>query len=151
MKILKVHNAVGRTVEAVENWLQLRPFQLPRATMLNAYLHFEALSDHEYDFCCHLCGYFPPLLSLDVNKKGVFELAGMVLINYYTMSMLRLMSAYEQFIVIILFHFMTVSDHELPDFESELNPDVVDAEVFWEQVNLGIIYRGILRGYELVL
>jgi hypothetical protein len=46
--------------------------------MLNAYLHFEALSDHEYDFSCHLCGYFPPLLSLDVDKKGVFELADIV-------------------------------------------------------------------------
>lgn len=74
----QVHNAVSRTVEAIENWLQLRPFQLPRGPMLNAYLHFEALSDHSYDFSCIMCGYFPPLLSLDVDKKGVFELAGTV-------------------------------------------------------------------------
>jgi hypothetical protein len=45
------------------------------------------------------------------------------------------------------FHFITVSDLELPDLEFELNPDEVDAEMFWEQVNLAIIYRGILRGY----
>jgi hypothetical protein len=44
--------------------------------MLNAYLHFEALSDHSYGFSCLMCGHFPPLLTLDVDKKGVFELAG---------------------------------------------------------------------------
>ncbi|XP_046854252.1 uncharacterized protein LOC124447393 [Xenia sp. Carnegie-2017] len=49
-KHLQVHNAVSRTVEAIENWLQLRPFQLPRGQMMNAYLHFEALSDHDYGF-----------------------------------------------------------------------------------------------------
>ena len=74
----QVHNAVSRTVEAIENWLQLRPFQLPRGPMLNAYLHFEALSNHSYDFSCLMCGYFPPLLTLDVDKKGMFELAGTV-------------------------------------------------------------------------
>ena len=75
----QVHNAVSQTVEAIENWLQLRPFQLPRGPMLNAYLHFEALSDHcSYDFSCLMCGYFPPLLTLDMDKKGVFELAGAV-------------------------------------------------------------------------
>ena len=73
---MQVHNAVGRTVEALENWLQLQPFQLPRGVMLNAYLHFEALSDHDYSFSCILCGYYPPLVTLDVDKKGVFELAG---------------------------------------------------------------------------
>ena len=30
--------------------------------------------------------------------------------------------------------------------QSDSNPDQVDAEKFWEQVNLGIVYRGILRG-----
>ena len=76
--ILQVHtvNAVGRTVETLENWLHLQPYQLPRSAMLNAFLHFEALSDHDYSFSCVLCGYFPPLVNLDVNSKGVFELAG---------------------------------------------------------------------------
>ena len=50
-------NAVGRTVEALENWLHLQPFQLPRSAMLNAFLHLEALSDHNYSFSCVLCGY----------------------------------------------------------------------------------------------
>ena len=30
----------------------------------------------DYSFSCVLCGYFPPLVNLDVDKKGVFELAG---------------------------------------------------------------------------
>ena len=66
--ILQVHDAVGRTVEALENWLHLQPFQVPRSAMLNAFLHFEALSDHSYSFSCVLCGYFPPLVNLDVDK-----------------------------------------------------------------------------------
>ncbi|CAB3978806.1 Hypothetical predicted protein [Paramuricea clavata] len=64
-KHLQVHNAVSRTVEAIENWLQLRPYHLPRGPMLNAYLHFEALSEHSYGFSCLMCGHFPPLLTLD--------------------------------------------------------------------------------------
>ncbi|XP_046844969.1 uncharacterized protein LOC124438806 isoform X1 [Xenia sp. Carnegie-2017] len=113
-KHLQVHNAVSRTVEAIENWLQLRPFQLPRGQMMNAYLHFEALSDHDYGFSCVLCGHFPPLLTLDVDKKGIFELA--------------------------------VSELQLPDPESDAPADEVDAEKYWQQVNCGILYRGVLRG-----
>jgi hypothetical protein len=44
--------------------------------------------------------------------------------------------------------FFTVSELELPDMQSNSNPDTVDAEMFWEQVNLGILYRGILRGIQ---
>ncbi|XP_028411987.1 uncharacterized protein LOC114534719 [Dendronephthya gigantea] len=103
---MQVHNAVSRTVEAIESWLQLQPFQLPRSSMLNAYLHFEALTDHSYSFSCVLCGYFPPLLTLDVDKKGVFELA--------------------------------VSELEVARTESEVdtNPEMVDADDFWERVNV---------------
>ncbi|XP_046858666.1 uncharacterized protein LOC124452120 [Xenia sp. Carnegie-2017] len=97
-KHLQVHNAVSRTVEAIENWLQLRPFQLPRGQMMNAYLHFEALSDHDYGFSCVLCGHFPPF-----------------------------------------------SELQLPDPESDAPADEVDAEKYWQQVNCGILYRGVLR------
>ena len=48
--MLWVDNAVNRTVEAIGNWLQLQPNQLPQGPMLNAYFHFEALSNHSYDF-----------------------------------------------------------------------------------------------------
>ena len=73
---MQVHNAVNRTVVALENRLQLKPLQLPRAHISDAFLQFEALTDHSYSFHCILCGYYPPLLNLDVDKKGVFELSG---------------------------------------------------------------------------
>ena len=58
--------------------LQLEAGCLPRQTLRNAYLHFEALSDHEYEFFCIKCGFHPPLLVTDVDKKGIFELSGTV-------------------------------------------------------------------------
>ena len=68
---MQVHNAVSRTVVALENRLQLKPLQLPRAHILDAFLQFEALADHSYSFHCILCGYYPPVVT-----KGVFELSG---------------------------------------------------------------------------
>ena len=73
---MQVHNAVNRTVVALENRLQLKPLQLPRGHILDAFLQFEALTDHSYSFHCILSGYYPPLLNLDVDKKGVFGLSG---------------------------------------------------------------------------
>ena len=40
--------------------------------MVNAYLHFDALSDHSYDYNCLLCGYHPTTLIMDLNKKVSF-------------------------------------------------------------------------------
>ena len=73
---MQVHNAVSPTVEALENSLQLKPLQLPCGHIIDAYLQFEAFTDHSYSFYCILCGYYPPLLNLDVDKKDVFELSG---------------------------------------------------------------------------
>ena len=41
----------------------------------NAYLHFEALNDHGYDFFCSRCGYHPSILVWDLCKKGCFSMA----------------------------------------------------------------------------
>ena len=41
-------------------------------TVVNAYLHFDALSDHSYDYSCLLCGYHPTTLIMDLNKKVSF-------------------------------------------------------------------------------
>ena len=41
----------------------------------DAYLHFEALSDHGYDFFCSRCGYHPSILVWDLCKKGCFSMA----------------------------------------------------------------------------
>ena len=41
-------------------------------TVVNAYLHFDALSDHSYHYNCLLCGYHPTTLIMDLNKKVSF-------------------------------------------------------------------------------
>ena len=51
---------------------------LPVSVIRNAYFHFEALTDHHYEFMCVLCGFYPPLLVTDVDKKGIFELSGIL-------------------------------------------------------------------------
>jgi len=78
---IKVHTAASRVTEALENWLQLEKNTLTQSIVRNAYLHFEALTDHSYDFACVLCGYHPPALVLDANKKGVFDLTGIAFSN----------------------------------------------------------------------
>ena len=52
------------------------------------------------------------------------------------------------FIHIYVFWLFTASELELPDMQSDSNLEEVDAEMFWQQVNLGILYRGILRGNQ---
>lgn len=42
----------------------------------NAYLHYEALCDHQYNYFCVLCGHNPYLLVTDADKKGMFDLSG---------------------------------------------------------------------------
>ena len=67
------HVAVGRVVTTLEETFQ-QP--LVHDTVLKAYLHFEAMCDHSYKYSCVQCGYYPPVLIMDLNKKGVFKLAG---------------------------------------------------------------------------
>ena len=57
-------------------------------TVVNAYLHFDALSDHSYDYSCLLCGYHPTTLIMDLNKKVSFacnmsdiELPGCIIVT----------------------------------------------------------------------
>lgn len=60
--------------QAVESWLGLDG--LPVAVIRNAYLHYEALCKHQYDYFCVLCGYYPTFLVTDADKKGMFDLSG---------------------------------------------------------------------------
>ena len=41
-------------------------------TVVNAYLHFDALSDHSYDYSCLLCGYHHTTLIMALKKKVSF-------------------------------------------------------------------------------
>ncbi len=43
---------------------------------LHGYLHFEALTDHEYQYSCVTCGDHPPVVIMDLHKKASFHLSG---------------------------------------------------------------------------
>ena len=42
-------------------------------TIFNAYLHFDALSNHRYDYACVICGYHPKIIMMDLNRKIAFR------------------------------------------------------------------------------
>ena len=66
---LQQHLPIGSVVKVLEGRLKRR---LNPQTVVNAYLHFDALTDHSYDYNCLLCGYHPTTLIMDLNKKVSF-------------------------------------------------------------------------------
>ena len=67
---LKQHIPIGSIVKVLERQLNT---SLNSQPVPNAYLHFEALSDHQYHFNCSICGCHPKILILDLNQKANFE------------------------------------------------------------------------------
>ena len=67
---VKQHVAVGTVCDILEEYLHVK---LKQQTVLNAYMHFVALSAHSYDFNCVICGFHPPILIADLNRKVVFK------------------------------------------------------------------------------
>lgn len=66
--------SVSKVINSLES---LRNETFPaRDTILHAYYHFEALMNHDYSFSCVCCGYYPPIVVMDLHKKGVFNLPG---------------------------------------------------------------------------
>ncbi|XP_065132856.1 uncharacterized protein [Paramisgurnus dabryanus] len=71
--MIQVHTAVSRVVEYLELTTGVK---FPSAnTVLHGYLHFEALTDHDYNYSCVNCGDHPPVVIMDLHKKGAFHLA----------------------------------------------------------------------------
>ena len=66
------NTAVGRVVTVIES---MAGSKLSHNTILDGYCHVEALSEHTYEFCCIHCGYHPPILIVDVNRKAAISLA----------------------------------------------------------------------------
>ncbi|KAM4536415.1 uncharacterized protein PAE49_021033 [Odontesthes bonariensis] len=61
--------------EVINSLESLRKVKFPaRDTLLHAYCHFEALTRHNYSYYCLCCGFFPPVVQMDLHKKGVFNL-----------------------------------------------------------------------------
>lgn len=70
---LQSHVCVSRAIDTLES---LRGVNYPnRDTVLHAYCHFEALTDIDYTYSCVNCGYHPPVVIMDLHKKGVFNMA----------------------------------------------------------------------------
>ncbi|XP_059917173.1 uncharacterized protein LOC132464678 isoform X1 [Gadus macrocephalus] len=68
---LQTNQAVGSAVQALE---QLTKTKFPPAdSVMHGYLHFEAMSSHSYDFSCVCCGDQPPIVIMDLHKKGSFH------------------------------------------------------------------------------
>eukprot|EP00795_Rhopilema_esculentum_P006327 gene6327-11760_t len=42
-------------------------------SILNAYLHFDSLVEEENEFCCVICGCYPTVLIMDLNRKVVLN------------------------------------------------------------------------------
>ncbi|KAG9267226.1 hypothetical protein AMEX_G18045 [Astyanax mexicanus] len=70
---LQNHVSVSRAINSLEG---LREVKYPsRDTVLHAYCQFEAMTSHDYVYSCINCGYYPPVVMMDLHKKGVFSMA----------------------------------------------------------------------------
>lgn len=68
------HTAVGRQLDILEQTNQQK--YASHDSILHGYLHFEALSAHDYNFSRVNCGDHPPVVVMDLHKKGVFNMPG---------------------------------------------------------------------------
>ena len=66
---LQQHLPIGSIVKVMENRVGR---QLDSQLVINAFLHFDSLSDHGYNYHCSLCGFHPVTLIFDLNKKVTF-------------------------------------------------------------------------------
>ena len=65
--LFQTHTALGR---AIETWELTSGQQYPnRNSIIHGYLHFEALTDHDYNFSCVRCGHHPPVVVMDLHKS----------------------------------------------------------------------------------
>ncbi|KAL1268434.1 hypothetical protein QQF64_033797 [Cirrhinus molitorella] len=71
--MLQAHTAVGRVVQCLE--LTIGEQFPPAKTVLHAYLHFEALTSDEYEYSCVTCGDHPPIVIMDLHRKGAFNMS----------------------------------------------------------------------------
>lgn len=71
--MLQVHTSVTRVAEYLELSTGVE-FPSPDV-ILQIYLHFEALTDHEYEFSCVRCGDHPPVVIMDIHRQTSFHLS----------------------------------------------------------------------------
>ena len=64
------HIPIGSIVKVLEAKIGT---SLNSHTIFNAYLHFDALSNHRYDYACVICDYHPKIIMMDLNRKITFR------------------------------------------------------------------------------
>ncbi|XP_072217993.1 HMG domain-containing protein 3-like [Leuresthes tenuis] len=69
---LQTHTAISKVIEIIETTEKVSFPKKER--VLQAYLHFEALTNHDYIYSCVSCGYNPAVVVMDLHKKGVFNM-----------------------------------------------------------------------------
>ena len=67
---IEEHTAIGRVVGIIEKQYDIN---LPKQQIIKAFFLFDALSDHNFDFECLFCGYYPIILTFDCTRKACFQ------------------------------------------------------------------------------
>ena len=106
----------------------------------HGYLHFEALTDHDYSFNCVRCGDHPPVVVMDLHKKAVFNMSGehfvFLSLSLPTFSTFPFLICLKCVICSIV-----ASDLKMPPMGHKGD---VNAEDFWDCVGKQEIARGFL-------
>ena len=66
----KQHVAEGTVCKIIS---EINLLKLDEQTVLNAYAHFEVLSDRTYQFTCLQCGYYSSILIANLNRRVGFK------------------------------------------------------------------------------
>ena len=106
---LQNHIPLGSMIQVLERTLNV---SLHHQTIVNAYLHYDALSAHKYNFYCDICGFHPHTLIMDLNQKVAFQCSA---------EDLRLPRGYQR---------------------NNCENDVVNCEEFWSNVELTMLAHG---------
>lgn len=69
------HVAIGRTIDTLQDLLHQ---SLNKHEIEMAYLMFESLTNHTYNYYCILCGFHPVILIWDGIRKAAFKYAGIL-------------------------------------------------------------------------
>ena len=144
--ICKTNQAVGSAVQALE---QLTKTKFPPAdSVMHGYLHFEAMSSHSYDFSCVCCGDHPPIVIMDLHKKGAFHQTGKYFFSYsinafpWSLSFMHLWSSYENVLqwVTSKAHLMTTKGKWIWRTSGILFPTNILPLVFWQVIYICFIF-----------
>ncbi|KAG9269343.1 hypothetical protein AMEX_G16367 [Astyanax mexicanus] len=127
------HTAVGRALDALEQTNQKK--YPSHDSLLHGYLHFEALTAHDYNFSCVTCGDHPPVVILDLHKKGVFSMPGEQEFPFMCKFVYK-------YLLDFYHHCLSVSDVKDPPPEFDGH---VDIEEFWQSAAQEIVCRGFVK------